>query len=166
MNTPTPTPRPALKATGMRRRHARCPETELATLTAERDRLRAEVERLKTDYADYAFWKDAAKTRANHLESASQQMLAHEDTILQLRAEVERLKTCGIAELAAVNSSVLEYCKHWEARAELAEAESDALSKVKAHLFNALEHYQNCVIAGGKNPARDAIDAAMKEDAK
>ena len=33
----TPTPRPALKATGVRRRDARCPETELAALTAERD---------------------------------------------------------------------------------------------------------------------------------
>lgn len=43
MNTPTPTPRPALKATGMRRRHARCLETKLAALTAERDQLRAEV---------------------------------------------------------------------------------------------------------------------------
>ena len=39
----TPTPRPALKATGMRRRHARCLETELAAITAERDQLRAEV---------------------------------------------------------------------------------------------------------------------------
>jgi hypothetical protein len=33
----TPTPRPALKATGVRRRDARCPEAELATLTTERD---------------------------------------------------------------------------------------------------------------------------------
>jgi len=41
----------------------------------------------------------------------------------QLRAEVERLKTCGITELAAVNPSVADYCKHWEARAERAEAE-------------------------------------------
>ena len=46
MNTPTPTPRPALKATGMRRRHARCLETELAALTAERDQLRAELEKV------------------------------------------------------------------------------------------------------------------------
>ena len=46
----------------------------------------------------------------------------------QLRAEVERLKTCGIVELAAINSSVLEYCKHWEARAERAEAEVERLS--------------------------------------
>ena len=35
----TPTPRPALKATGVRRRDARCPETELAAITAERDLL-------------------------------------------------------------------------------------------------------------------------------
>ena len=41
----------------------------------------------------------------------------------QLRAEVERLKTGGIVELAAVNLSVLEYCTHWESRAERAEAE-------------------------------------------
>ena len=52
------------------------------------------------------------------------------------------------------------------ARAELAEAERDALSKLKARLINALEHYENCVIAGGKNPARDAIAAALKEGAK
>ena len=43
----TSTPRPALKATGVRRRDARCPETELTAITAERDRLRAEVEALK-----------------------------------------------------------------------------------------------------------------------
>ena len=42
----TPTPRTALKATGVRRRDARCPETELAAITAERDQLRSEVERL------------------------------------------------------------------------------------------------------------------------
>ena len=58
----------------------------------------------------------------------------------ELRAEVERLKTCGIVEIAASNPSVLDYCKHWEARAERAEAERDQL--------------------------RADIDAAMKEDAK
>ena len=58
----------------------------------------------------------------------------------QLRAEVQRLKTCGIVEIAASNPSVLDYCKHWEARAERAEAERDQL--------------------------RADIDAAMKEDAK
>jgi len=48
----------------------------------------------------------------------------------QLRAEVERLKTCGIVEIAASNPSVLDYCKHWEARAERAEAELHALRLV------------------------------------
>ena len=38
MNTPTPTPRPALKATGMRRRYAPCLETELAALRARAER--------------------------------------------------------------------------------------------------------------------------------
>ena len=42
---------------------------------------------------------------------------------------MERLKTCGIVELAAINSSVLEYCKHWEARAERAEADAAAYLK-------------------------------------
>lgn len=46
----------------------------------------------------------------------------------RLRAEVERLKTCGITELAAINPSVADYCKHWEARAEKAEA---ALAAIK-----------------------------------
>ena len=130
MSTPTPTPR--TYAAKIKSGFAAVPDQfyEFArTLETELSALRAEVERLKTDYADYAFWKDAAKTRANHLESASRQMLAHEDTILQLRTEVERLKTCGIAELAAVNSSVLDYCKHWEARAERAEAFLRTLGK-------------------------------------
>ena len=116
----TPTPRPALKATGMRRRHARCLETELAALTAERDQLRAEVERLRSD-------RDCEK---------------------RLRKDAEELREDAIE------------------RAMKAEAERDALSKVKAHLFNALENYKGCVIAGGKNPARDAIAAALTEGAK
>ena len=37
--------------------------------------------------------------------------------------------------------------------------------KVKV-LLTALENYKNRVIAGGTNPARSAIDAAMKEDSK
>jgi len=47
----------------------------------------------------------------------------------KLRAEVERLKTCGIVEIAASNPSVLDYCKHWEARAQRAEAEVERLTK-------------------------------------
>ena len=89
--------------------------------------------------------------------------------LVRLRAEVERLKTCGITELAAVNPSVADYCKHWEARAERAEAERDALAKDKARLdwlkSNVEEIYSNdwggIVYLSGDN-IRDAIDAAMK----
>lgn len=39
-----------------------------------------------------------------------------------LLAEVERLSSGSICELAASNPSVAEYCRHWESRAEAAEA--------------------------------------------
>jgi hypothetical protein len=58
----------------------------------------------------------------------------------QLRAEVERLKTCGVTELAAQNSSVADYCKHWEARAERAEAkETVALANWNGALERAMK---------------------------
>jgi hypothetical protein len=74
-------------------------------LCDELTRLRVEVERWKTV---------AAQMTAEREHNANEAALS--------RAEVERLKTCGIVEIAASNSSVLDYCKHWEARAEKAEA--------------------------------------------
>ena len=44
------------------------------------------------------------------------------DRIEELEAENHLLKTCGIAEIAARNPSVMEYMQHWEGRAEAAEA--------------------------------------------
>ena len=53
--------------------------------------------------------------------------------------------------------------RHYLRRAEKAEAElANEREKVKV-LLAALENYKNCVIAGGTNPARAAIDTAMKE---
>lgn len=40
----------------------------------------------------------------------------------QLREEVAFLKSCGIIELAVRNPNVADYMKHWEGRAEKAEA--------------------------------------------
>ena len=89
----------------------------------------------------------------------------------QLRAEVERLKTGGIVELAAINSSVLEYCKHWEARAERAEAD---LATERARL-DWLMAGGMCLVqhSGGFHVSRlhcqvsrAAIDLGMKEDAE
>ena len=89
----------------------------------------------------------------------------------QLRAEVERLKTGGIVELAAINSSVLEYCKHWEARAERAEAD---LATERARL-DWLMAGGMCLVqhSGGFHVSRlhcqvsrATIDAKMQEGAK
>ena len=82
MNTPTPTPRPALKATGMRRRHARCLETELAALTTERDRLRAELEKV------YALVTPVGFDLPGGIFETAQ-------ACTELRAEVERLNAIG-----------------------------------------------------------------------
>ena len=102
----------------------------------------------------------------------------------QLRAEVERLKTCGITELAAINPSVLEYCKHWEARAERAEAEAERYRLVTlrqdAELATEREKldwvFQNCKVEANDYTTgnrdvyyvhdREDLGAAMKEDAK
>ena len=52
MNTPTPTPRPALKATGMRRRYTPCLETELAALRARAERAEDNLAALKQCHDD------------------------------------------------------------------------------------------------------------------
>ena len=83
-----------------------------AALTAERDQLRVDLELADVMYQRECEVEHELRTKVE-----------------RLRAEVERLKTCGIAELAAVNSSVLEYCKHWEARAERAEGNLAALEQ-------------------------------------
>jgi hypothetical protein len=44
------------------------------------------------------------------------------DKIKELEAELNLMKTSGIAEVAVKNPSVMEYMKHWEGRAETAEA--------------------------------------------
>ena len=146
-------------------------ETELATITAERDQLRAEVERLSAlgswahtcihhtdeERKAWAACPCCAIARAERAEASLHAAkeectdvrlkwhavmgtcAAKEDSIMEAdeelvclraraeraEAEVERLKTGGIVELAAINSSVLEYCKHWEARAERAEADAE-----------------------------------------
>ena len=44
-----------------------------------------------------------------------------------LQAELDLLKTCGIVEIAVRNPNVADYMRHWEARAEAAEAKLAAL---------------------------------------
>jgi hypothetical protein len=120
-------------------------------LCDELARLRAEVER----------WKTVAATMSQEREHNAN------ETALS-RAEVERLKTCGIVEIAASNLSVLDYCKHWEARAEKAEAE---LITERARLDYLGLHMGTRMVAEALNcdyskcfPIRDAIDLAMKNE--
>lgn len=59
--------------------------------------------------------------------------LAHPADAESLRGEVDVLRTAGISEIAARNPNVMDYMKHWESRAEKAEAERDAaLARVAA----------------------------------
>ncbi len=49
------------------------------------------------------------------------------DDVSAALTEVDRLKNLSVAELAAENQSVMDYCKHWEERVEKAETERDKL---------------------------------------
>ena len=171
MSTPTPTPRPALKATGMRRRHARCPEAELTTLTTERDH-----------------WQKIAVSASHereHNANVAQAMTAERD---QLRAELaaEREKVTMLL------SDAYALTKNWHDRAERAEADAAAYLK-RAESFRKIGDEAEAdlaaerarldwLISGGvcmiqhtggfhvsrlhAPVSRAAIDAAMKEDAK
>ncbi|MBM6687174.1 hypothetical protein H9X89_16615, partial [Faecalicatena contorta] len=46
-----------------------------------------------------------------------------------LKAELDHLTKSGIIEVSIRNPSVADYMRHWEGRAEKAEAERDALAK-------------------------------------
>ena len=111
MSTPTPTPRPALKATGMRRRHARCPEAELGTLTTERDH-----------------WQKiavSASREREHNANIAQAMTAERD---QLRAEVNRLRSDRDCE-KRLRKDADEFRENAIARAERAEDNLAALEQ-------------------------------------
>jgi hypothetical protein len=51
------------------------------------------------------------------------------DLIERVERELDHFKNSGIVEVAVRNARVLEYMRHWEGRAERAEAERDALAK-------------------------------------
>ena len=52
------------------------------------------------------------------------------DRIEELEAELHLMKTSGIVEVAVRNPSVMEYMKHWEGRAEAAEAKLEKVMKI------------------------------------
>ena len=139
MNTPTPTPRPALKATGMRRRHARCLETELAALTTERDQLRAELIKVLRFVGGQATGDVSTAFLLNVSEEVSAVLAETAGVTADLRAEVERLR--GQSKAALLNakqsqdgwSEALKLRDSARARAEAAERERDEAQAQTRH---------------------------------
>ena len=64
--------------------------------------------------------------------------------IEELEAELHLMKTSGIVEVAVRNPSVMEYMRHWEGRAERAEAKL-------AKAVDALEYIYDGHSAAGRN---------------
>ena len=74
------------------------------------------------------------------------------DRIEALEAELHLMKTSGVAEVAVRNPSVMEYMKHWEGRAETAEAK---LAKNEALMQAGFAEYERRLAK--------AVEAAYRE---
>ena len=196
MNTPTPTPRPALKATGMRRRYAPTPmprtcgeiscdecNDRYAALAAECDQLRAEVERLRSDRdCEKRLRKDADEFRENAIERAAraEDNLAaleqcHDDNCRQvvriadeLATAKERLRTEAMDDYAAIKDLQRELA------AERRKAERFRLVTLRQDCELAAERarldwvFHNCKVTSDDFTVHDREDlgVAMKEGAK
>ena len=130
------TPRPALKATGVRRRYACCLETELAAAKAECERLKFATE--------------------GHLLKTIQQQAE----LARLRADLERFTGHGLLDCHAI----CDQRDAAIARAERAEADRNEFFRDTARLDWLLQ--DNVVRFDTSYHDRAAIDAAMKEDSR
>ena len=154
-STPTPTPRPALKATGMRRRHARCLETELATLTTERDH-----------------WQKIAVSASHereHNANVAQAMTAERD---QLRAELAAERAIVSRIWTQLGSPTYAQLKGRSIYDLIDELKAE-LAKERARLdwvFHNCKVEANDYTTGNRDVYyvhdREDLGAAMKEDAK
>ena len=150
MNTPTPTPRPALKATGMRRRHARCLETELAALTTER-------EVIQNANAHHAERRDAiARAESAEREAFDWKKIARYETARAERAERE------VAGLKANNRFQRGHS------AGYAEAKADCEAELATERARLDWVFHNCKVFAADCTLHDREDlgAALKEGAK
>lgn len=68
-----------------------------------------------------------------HLADAMEAVAHH---IEELEAEIHMMKTSGVIEVAVRNPNVLEYIKHWEGRAETAEAKLERAVELVEGAFN------------------------------
>ena len=160
MSTPTHTPRPALKATGMRRRHARCLETELAAA-------KECVAIANRSADDQMHQKREAQTELARLRGRAERAEAERDSIKQEIELVEHRAYRAEADAAA-------YLKRAESFREIGDEAEAELATERARLDwldeNAgdIHRHNNCSFiwfAHQHRHVRAAIDAAMKEDA-
>lgn len=79
--------------------------------------------------------------------------------IERLERELAHFTASGIVEIAVRNPSVAEYCKHWEGRAEKAEAERDRLRAALQEATSTLQDLAASCRAYGHNLAATAAEA-------
>jgi hypothetical protein len=93
------------------------------------------------------------------VKSPADLFTAAQARIAELEAELHNLTTAGIIEVAVRSPSVMEYMRHWEARAEQAEAEVARVINIAAGLFaggfdNNVALIRAALREGGKDPAQ------------
>jgi hypothetical protein len=81
------------------------------------------------------------------------------DHIEALEAELHLMKTSGVAEVAVRNPSVMEYMKHWEGRAEAAEAK---LAKNEALIQAGFAEYERRLAEAEQTGYANAMEAERK----
>ena len=107
-------------------------QCSFATVAVERTELRKERDQLRAVFPQICAALGNGACCTPDVSIGFIQSIPNEvaSVVAKLRAEVERFKTYGAAELAAINPNVESYCKYWEARAERAEASLHALRLV------------------------------------
>jgi hypothetical protein len=81
-----------------------------------------EVRLAKAHEKEIAVWSENYAAMERKLEAARADTKKAEAYAEELEKELRLMKTAGIVEVAVRNPSVMEYMKHWEGRAETAEA--------------------------------------------
>lgn len=108
------------------------------------------VKRLRED-------QPVTQDMASTMQCALQDAAA--DRIEELEAELILMKTSGIVEVAVRNPSVMEYMKHWEGRAETAEAK---LAKHEALMQAGFAEYERRLAEAEQAGYANAMEAERK----
>ena len=109
--------------------------------------------------ADYAFWKGKAKHLEECVERNSVQLLAYEDTIRALKAELAPFRDTT-AERDQLRAALALGQINCDAEYDDLRAERDAALKEAAMMFAALKACDGKVIC---SLAREELDAALRD---